>query len=70
MTEYAFPMDLLQGITGSEYSCDHWGLRHQSVLSVCQKREQALGFIVSQHGEVKAVKAEGGKLFFWDGILD
>ena len=39
-------------------------------LSVCQKCEQAIGFIVSQDGEVKAVKAAESKLFFWDGILD
>ena len=41
-----------------------------TLLSVCQKCEQAIGFIVSQDGEVKAVKAARGKLFFWDGILD
>ena len=57
-------------LTGSEYSCGQWGLRHQSVLSVCEKCEQAIGLIVSQDGEVKAVKADGGRLMFWDGILD
>lgn len=57
-------------LTGSEYSCGQWGLRHQSVLSICQKCEQAIGLIVSQDGEVKAVKAAGGRLFIWDGILD
>ena len=61
---------VLDARTGSEFSCDHWGLRHQSVFSVCQKCEQAIGLIVSQDGEVKAVKAEEGRLFFWDGILD
>ena len=70
MTEYAFPMELLHGITGGEYSRDHWGLRHQSVFSVCLKCEQAIGLIVSQDGEVKAVKAAEGRLLFWDGILD
>ncbi|WP_417398343.1 putative sensor domain DACNV-containing protein [Gimesia chilikensis] len=53
-----------------KYSCDRWGLRHQSVFSFCHKCEQAIGLIVSQDGEVKAVKAEQGQLYFWDGILN
>ena len=61
---------VLDALTGSEYLCDQWGLRHQSVFSVCQRCEQAIGLIVSQDGEVKAVKADGGRLMFWDGILD
>ena len=61
---------VLHALTGSEYLCDQWGLRHQSVFSVCQRCEQAIGLIVSQDGEVKAVKADGGRLMFWDGILD
>lgn len=32
--------------------------------------EQAIGLIVSQDGEVKAVKFDGGRLMYWDGILD
>ena len=55
--------------TEREHLCDQWGLRHQSVFSVCHKCEHAIGFIVSQDGEVKAVKAVDSRLFFWDGIL-
>jgi hypothetical protein len=61
---------VLDALTGSEYLCDQWGLRHQSVFSVCQNCEQAVGLIVSQDGEVKAVKADDGLLMFWDGLLD
>jgi hypothetical protein len=61
---------VLAALTGSEYLCDRWGLRHQSVFSTCQKCEQAVGLIVSQDGEVKAVKSERGQLMYWDGILD
>jgi hypothetical protein len=45
-------------------------VRHQSVFSVCHNCEQAIGLIVSQDGDVKAVKADGGRLMFCDGILD
>lgn len=61
---------VMDALAGKEYSCDKWGLRHQSIFSVCHKCEQAIGLIVSQDGEVKAVKADGGQLMFWDGILD
>lgn len=61
---------VLNALTGSDHMCDQWGLRHQSVFSVCQACEQAMGLIVSQDGEVKAVKAVDGQLMFWDGILD
>ena len=56
--------------TGRKYLCDQWGLRHQSVFSFCHKSEGAIGLIVSQDGEVKAVKAEQSQLYFWDGILN
>lgn len=57
-------------LTGCEHLCDQWGLRHQSVFSVCHKCHQAIGLIVSQDGDVRAVKADDGQLMFWDGILD
>ncbi len=62
--------EVVDALTGIEYLCDQWGLRHQSVFSLCHKCEKAVGLIVSQDGAVKAVKAVDGQLFFWDGILD
>jgi hypothetical protein len=56
--------------SGLEYASDQWGLRHQSVFSLCQRCEQAVGLIVSQDGGVKAVKSVAGRLHFWDGVLD
>ena len=56
--------------TGHEYPCTQWGLRHQSIFAVCHDCEDAIGLIVSQDGNVKAVKAVNGTVFFWDGILD
>lgn len=60
----------VDALSGREYPCDQWGLRHQSVFSLCQKCEQSVGLIVSQDGDVKAVKADGGRILFWEGILD
>jgi len=61
---------IVDAVSGLDYACDQWGLRHQSVFSICQRCEQAVGLIVSQDGGVKAVKAVEGRLHFWDGILD
>ena len=61
---------VVDAVSGLEYACDQWGLRHQSVFSLCQRYEQAVGLIVSQDGEVKAVKSVGGRLHLWDGVLD
>lgn len=57
-------------LSGIDYACDQWGLRHQSVFSLCKRYEQAVGLIVSQDGGVKAVKSVEGRLYLWDGILD
>ena len=61
---------IVDAVSGLEYACDQWGLRHQSVFSLCRGCEQAAGLIVSQDGEVKAVKSVEGRLHLWDGILD
>lgn len=61
---------VVDAISGREYACDQWGLRHQSVFSLCQRCEQAVGLIVSQDGGVKAVKSVEGRLHLWDRVLD
>lgn len=61
---------IVDALTGIEYACDEWGLRHQSVFSVCQRCEEAVGVIVSKDGGVKAVKAVEKRLLYWDGVLD
>jgi hypothetical protein len=71
-----FPVLLPPGATivdagsGNVYACDQWGLRHQSVFSLCRRYEQAIGLVVSQDGEAKAVKSVEGRLHLWDGVLD
>jgi hypothetical protein len=61
---------VVDAITGLESACDQWGLRHQSVFSLCRRYEEAIGLIVSQDGEVKAVKSVAGRLHLWEGVLD
>jgi hypothetical protein len=61
---------IVDALSGLDYACDQWGLRHQSVFSVCERCSQAVGLIVSQDGGVKAVKSVEGRLHLWDGILD
>lgn len=61
---------VINATTGVELACDQWGLRHQSVFSLCHSCEQVVGLIVSQDGGVKAVKSVEDRLYLWDGILD
>lgn len=61
---------VIDATTGVELACDQWGLRHQSVFSLCQSCGQVVGLIVSQDGGVKAVKSVEDRLCLWDGILD
>jgi hypothetical protein len=71
-----FPVQLPSGtsavdaLTGVEFACDEWGLRHQSIFSLCQQCAGVVGLVVSQDGEVKAIKNVAGKLHLWGGILD
>lgn len=47
---------VLDATTGVERSCDQWGLRHQSVFSICQRCDEVLGLIVSQDGGVLRIE--------------
>lgn len=61
---------VIDALTSIAYSFDQWGLRHQSLFSVCHNSEASIGLIVSQDGASKAVKSIAGQLYFWDGLLD
>lgn len=61
---------VIDALTNIAYPFDQWGLRHQSLFSVCHNSEESIGLIVSEDGASKAVKSIAGQLYFWDGLLD
>jgi len=45
-----------------------FGTRHQSMITFCYANEGALGFVVSQDGDIRAFTKVGDKLIMWDSI--
>lgn len=46
----------------------HFGTRHQSMFSYCYKHPESLGFVVSQDGEIRAIKNVAGEVMMWENI--
>jgi len=46
----------------------HFGTRHQSMFSYCLKHPDSLGFVVSQDGEIRAIKNVEGEVIMWENI--
>lgn len=46
----------------------HFGTRHQSMFAYCYKHPDSLGFVVSQDGEIRAIKNVDGKVMMWENI--
>jgi len=47
---------------------DTLGTRHRSMMSYCWKDPQALGFVVSQDGDIRAFKRVDDHLIMWENI--
>jgi len=45
-----------------------FGTRHQSMISYCYANEGAIGFVVSQDGDIRAFTRVDKKLIMWDSI--
>jgi hypothetical protein len=46
----------------------HFGTRHQSMFAYCWAHNDALGFVVSQDGDIRAIKRIDDKLIMWENI--
>lgn len=46
----------------------HFGTRHQSMMRLCHEVPGAIGFVVSQDGDVRAITKVGEDVVVWDGI--
>jgi hypothetical protein len=47
---------------------DSFGTRHRSMFAYCWKNTSAIGFVVSQDGDVRAISKIGDKLIMWENI--
>lgn len=47
---------------------EHYGTRHHSMFSYCNKHHESVGFVVSQDGEIRAIKYVDGQMVMWENI--
>lgn len=47
---------------------EHYGTRHRSMIRYCASQPGAVGFVISQDGDVRAVTAHRGHVLLWDDI--
>ncbi|MBE9585705.1 hypothetical protein IM792_14710 [Mucilaginibacter sp. JRF] len=47
---------------------DNFGTRHRSMMSYCWHHDDALGLVISQDGDLRAVKRLGDQLVIWENI--
>ncbi|RKR81900.1 hypothetical protein BDD43_2061 [Mucilaginibacter gracilis] len=52
----------------TKISPSHFGTRHQSMFAYCYKHPDSLGFVVSQDGEIRAIKCVEGEVMMWENI--
>ncbi len=64
-------------IAGDESACaraqrlvpySEYGTRHRAMMRYCSQNEQALGFVISQDGDIRAIMQHQGKLTLWENI--
>lgn len=47
---------------------DNFGMRHRSALRFCSSYEDSIAFVISQDGQVRAVKRCGSQVLIWDDV--
>lgn len=51
-----------------ETNSENFGTRHRSMFAYCSRYPGALGFVVSQDGDIRAISKIDGKLIMWENI--
>jgi hypothetical protein len=51
-----------------EAELTHFGTRHRAMMRYCYETQGALGFVVSQDGEIQAMTRMGRRLVMWENI--
>jgi hypothetical protein len=52
----------------TELSYDAFGTRHRSMMRYCNAYPDSVGFVVSQDGDVRAIRKVDNYLVVWDGV--
>jgi hypothetical protein len=47
----------------------HFGMRHRSMMRYCARHRGAVGFVISQDGDIRAMTAKHGKLYVWENVM-
>jgi hypothetical protein len=58
-----------EGVAVSERRADDFGTRHRSAFRFCGKVPDAVAFVISQDGDVKAIKCINDGIIVWPHIL-
>jgi len=68
LPEFVYVSKLSTPSRVSKIKPEHFGTRHQSMFAYCYKHPDSVGFVVSQDGEIRAIKSVEGKLVMWENI--
>ena len=49
-------------------SCEHYGTRHRSMMRYCHDDKKAVGFVISQDGDVRAMTNVMGRVVMWENV--
>jgi len=47
----------------------HFGMRHRSMMRFCAQHTDAVGFVISQDGDIRAMTTKNKKLFVWENVM-
>jgi hypothetical protein len=47
----------------------HFGMRHRSMMRFCARHAGAVGFVISQDGDIRAMTARGKALYVWENVM-
>jgi hypothetical protein len=63
-----FRSDSARAVTLSEIDIRNFGTRHRSMMRQCHADPDAVGFVVSQDGDVRAITSWDQKVVIWENI--
>jgi hypothetical protein len=52
----------------TEIDVQNFGTRHRSMMRYCSQNADAVGFVVSQDGDVRAITSQNEKVILWESI--